>query len=155
MPTYADVYCSGFINRQVLPDANFVAGGLQTPTTTKFTRGDMVYLLGSGYNPPTPSMRSIRALRDIDEYEMYPGQRKLMKATGQPYGEIGRVRIVDTRSKAAVAQVEYACDPINPGDTAIPFAEKAMVNFHPPLRFDRFLPTGSKVSRPHRDGKRF
>jgi len=39
MPTYADVYCSGFINRQVLPDANFVAGGLQTPTTTKFYQG--------------------------------------------------------------------------------------------------------------------
>jgi hypothetical protein len=145
MPTYADVYCSGFINRQVLPDANFVAGGLQTPTTTKFTRGDMVYLLGSGYTTGA-EYEIIRALRDIDEYEMYPGQRKLMKATGQPYGEIGRVRIVDTRSKAAVAQVEYACDPINPGDTAIPFAEKAMVNFHPPLRFDRFLPTGSKVS---------
>jgi hypothetical protein len=77
---------------------------------------------------------------------MYPGQRKLMKATGQPYEEVGRVRIVDTRSRTAVAQVEYACDPINPGDTAIPFAEKPMVAFHPPLRFDRFLPTGSKVS---------
>ena len=31
MPTYADVYCAGFINRQTLPDANFVAGGLDTP----------------------------------------------------------------------------------------------------------------------------
>ena len=26
MPTYADVYCSGFINRQSLPDANYVVG---------------------------------------------------------------------------------------------------------------------------------
>ena len=85
-------------------------------------------------------------LRDINEYEMYPGQRKLIKATGQPYEEVGRVRIIDTRSKTAVAQIEYSCDPINPGDTAIPFAEKPMVAFHPPLRFDRFLPTGSKVS---------
>jgi hypothetical protein len=39
-PTYADVYCAGFINRQSLPDANFVAGGLQTPGTTKFTKDD-------------------------------------------------------------------------------------------------------------------
>ena len=44
MPTYADVYCAGFINRQSLPDANFVAGGLETPSTTKFVRGDLVYL---------------------------------------------------------------------------------------------------------------
>ena len=33
-PTYADLYCAGFISKQILPDANYVAGGLQTPTTT-------------------------------------------------------------------------------------------------------------------------
>ncbi|MGB8864154.1 MAG: hypothetical protein WCC71_08665 [Candidatus Sulfotelmatobacter sp.] len=145
MPTYADVYCAGFINRQTLPDANFVAGGLETPTDTKFVRGDIIYLEGSGYTLGA-EYEIIRALRDIDEYEMFPGQRKLLKSTGQPYEEVGRVRIIDTRSKAAIAHIEYACDPINPGDTAIPFAEKTMVAFHPPLRFDRFLPTGSKVS---------
>jgi hypothetical protein len=145
MPTYADVYCAGFINRQTLPDANFVAGGLQTPSTTKFVKGDVVYLYGSGYTAGA-EYEIIRALRDINEYEMFPGQRKLLKSTGQPYEEVGRVRVLDTRSKTAVAQIEYSCDPINPGDTAIPFAEKPMVPFHAPLRFDRFLPTGSKVS---------
>jgi hypothetical protein len=145
MPTYADVYCAGFINRETLPDANFVAGGLQTPNTTKFVKNDIVYLEGTGYSLGA-QYEIIRSLRDMDEYEMYPGQSKIMKATGQPYAEVGRVRIIDTRSKAAVALVEYSCDPINPGDTAIPFAEKSMVAFHPPLRFDRFLPTGSKVS---------
>jgi len=145
MPTYADVYCAGFISRQSLPDANFVAGGLQTPSTTKFVRGDVVYLQGSGYSAGA-EYQIVRAIRDINEYEMFPGQKKLLKATGQPYEEIGRVKVLDTRSKTAVAQIEYSCDPINPGDTAIPFAEKQMVPFHAPLRFDRFLPTGSKVS---------
>jgi hypothetical protein len=144
-PTYADLYCAGFINRQTLPDANFVAGGLQTPSTTKFVRGDIVYLKGSGYTAGA-QYEIVRALRDINEYEMFPGQRKLLKATGQPYEEVGRVRVIDTRSKSAVAQVEYSCDGINPGDTAIPFAEKPTVSFHAPLRFDRFLPTSSKVS---------
>jgi hypothetical protein len=97
------------------------------------------YTLGAEYE-------IIRALRDVNEYEMFPGQKKLLKATGQPYQEVGRVRVIDTRSKAVVAQVEYSCDPINPGDTAIPFAEKPTVPFHNALRFDRFLPTGSKVS---------
>jgi len=138
-PTYADVYCAGFINRQSLPDANFVAGGLQTPQTTKFEKGDIVYLHGQGYTAGA-EYEIVRALRDINEYEMFPGQRKLLKATGQPYEEVGRVRIIDIRSKTAVARVEYSCDPINPGDTAIPFAEKQMVPFHAPLRFDRFLP---------------
>jgi len=145
MPTYADLYCAGFINRQALPDSNFVAGGLQTPTTTKFVRNDLIYLAGSGYSAGA-EYEIVRALKDINEYEMFPGQRKLLKATGQPYAEVGRVRVIDTRSKSAVARVEYSCDPISPGDTAIPFAEKTTVPFHPPLRFDRFLPVGSKVS---------
>jgi hypothetical protein len=144
-PTFADVNCAGFISRQTLPDANFVVGGLETPETTKFATGEMIYLKGSGYTTGA-QYEIVRALRDVNEYETYPGQGKLLKATGQPYQAVGRVRVVDTRSKVAVAQVEYSCDPINPGDTAIPYAEKPMVDFHPPVRFDRFLPTGSKVS---------
>lgn len=144
-PTYADVYCAGFISRQTLPDANFVSGGLETPTTTKFVKGDIVYLQGSGYNLGA-EYEIVRALRDINEYEMYPGQKKLLKATGQPYEEVGRVRVIDMRSRQAIGQIEYSCDGVNPGDTAIPFAEKASLNFHPPIKFDRFLPASAKVS---------
>ena len=144
-PTYADLYCAGFISKQILPDANFVAGGLQTPTTTKFTRGDMIYLQGTGYSAGA-EYEIVRALRDVNEYEMYPGQAKLLKETGQPYEEVGRVKIVDTRNRTAIGQIEYSCDGINPGDTAIPFAEKQAVTFHSPIRFDRFLPASSKLS---------
>ena len=145
MPTYADVFCAGFISKQALPDANFVAGGLETPSTTKYVKGNIVYLKGTGYTTGA-QYEILRELRDVDEYEMFPGQRKVLSATGQPYEEVGRVRVVDTRSRTAIAMVEYSCDPINPGDIAIPFAEKSMVSFHPPVRFDRFLPTSSKVS---------
>src|SRR6516165_3155169 len=48
-PTSADLYCAGFINKQLLPNVNFVAGGLDTPNTTKYVNGDMIYLAGSGY----------------------------------------------------------------------------------------------------------
>ena len=144
-PTYADLYCAGFISKQILPDANFVAGGLQTPTTTKFTRGDMIYLEGTGYSAGA-EYEIVRALKDVNEYEMYPGEAKLMKETGQPYEEVGRVKIVDTRNKTAIGQIEYSCDGVNPGDTAIPFAEKQAVTFHSPIRFDRFLPPSSKLS---------
>jgi hypothetical protein len=143
-PTYADIYCAGFISQKTLPDANYVAGGLQTPQTTKFANGEIVYLKGAGYSAGA-QYEIIRALHDVNEYETFPGQRKLLKATGQPYGVVGRVRVIDTRNKTAVAQVEYSCDPINPGDTAIPFAERAMVPFKAPTRFDRFLPPNSKV----------
>lgn len=153
-PTYADLYCAGFISKQILPDANYVAGGLQTPSTTKYTRGEIVYLHGAGYNVGA-EYEIVRALQDVNKYEMFPGQEKLLKETGQPYAEIGRVKVIDMRSKGAIAQVEFTCDPINPGDTTIPFAEKEIVNFHSPVRFDRFLPASNKVSGRIVTGKDF
>lgn len=143
--TYADLYCAGFISRQSLPDANYIAGGLETPTTTKFERGDIVYLKGTGYSAGA-EYEIVRALRDVNEYEMYPGEKKLLKATGQPYEEVGRVKVIDTRSKTSIAQVEYSCDGINPGDTAIPFAEKQVIPYHGPIRFDLFLPASATTS---------
>jgi hypothetical protein len=138
-PTYSDLYCAGFISKQSLPDANFVAGGLQTPTTTKFVRGDMIYMHGTGYAAGA-EYEVIRALRDMNEYEMFPGQKKLLKETGQPYEEVARIKVIDTRQHTAIAQIEYACDGVNPGDTAIPFVEKQSITYHAPVRFDRFLP---------------
>jgi hypothetical protein len=144
-PTQADIYCAGFITKDRIPDANYVNGGLQTPTSTKFEIGELVYLAGSGYQ--AGQLYSIvREIRDVNEYEIYPGMRKVLGAAGRPYGDIGRVRIVDTRSHSAIAQVEFSCDPINPGDVAVPFVERQSVSFHVPGHFDRFAPPNNKLT---------
>jgi hypothetical protein len=144
-PTTADIYCAGFISKERLADANYVNGGVHTPTSTKFEMGELVYLAGTGYQAGQ-LFSIIRELKDVNEYEIYPGQRKLLKATGHPYGEIGRVRVLDTRSHSAIAQVVYSCDPINPGDVAVAFAEKPSIAFRAPGHFDRFAPSSGKLS---------
>ena len=144
-PTYADLYCAGFVSKQLLPNANFVAGGLQTPSTTKYVNGDLVYLSGSGYQVGQ-QFTVIRELKDTNRFELFHGQFNLLKASGQPYAEQGRVRIVDTRNKMAIAQVEYSCDPVNPGDFVIPFVDKQNISFQQPHTFDRFLPAGNHIS---------
>jgi hypothetical protein len=144
-PTNADLYCAGFVSQQLLPNANFVAGGLQTPSTTKFVNGDMLYLSGGGYQAGQ-QYTILRELRDPNKYELFAGQHSMLKSMGQPYAELGRVRIVDTRGKSAVAQIEFSCDPINPGDIAVAFTEKPAVAFHGPLHFDRFAPSNGKLS---------
>jgi len=144
-PTASDIYCAGFLTKDRVPDANYVNGGLQTPTSTKFEIGELVYLSGSGYQ--AGQLYSIvREMRDVNQYEIYPGERKVLAAAGRPYGEIGRVRVVDTRSHSAIAQVEFSCDPINPGDIALPFVEKPPVTFHVPGHFDRFAPANGKLT---------
>jgi hypothetical protein len=144
-PTAADIYCAGFITKDRIPDANYVNGGLQTPSSTKFQVGELVYLAGSGYQAGQ-LYSVIRELRDINEYELYPGQGKVLAAAGRPYGDVGRVRVLDTRSHSAIAQVEFSCDPINPGDVVVPFVEKPSVAFRAPGHFDRFAPATGKLS---------
>lgn len=144
-PTNADLYCAGFINKHPLPNVNFVAGGLETPNTTKFVNGDMIYLAGGGYQVGQ-QYTVVRELQDPNEYELFAGQHALLRATGQPYSELARVRIADTRSKMAIAEVEFSCDGVVPGDIVIPFVEKPAISFHPPVHFDRFLPSTGKAS---------
>ena len=145
-PTQADLNCAGFINPKLLPNADYVIGGLQTPTTTQFANGDMVYLTGPGYQPGQQYM-IVRELQDPNKYELYAGQYKQLKQLGQPYAELAVVKVIDTRNKSAViGQVVSGCSPVVPGDIAIPYVEKQAIAFHPPIRFDRFVPATHKTS---------
>jgi len=146
-PTAADMYCAGFISKDRVPDAKYVNGGLQTPNTTKFTNGEMVYLAGTGYQSGQ-EYTIVRELRDVNEYEFFDGQKKLIAGSGHPYSEVGRVKVVDARSRSAVAEVVFSCDPVNPGDVVVPFTEKGSIAFHQPVHLDRFsVPNGKLTGR--------
>ena len=144
-PTHADQYCAGFINQQALPNANFIAGGLQTPNTTRYTVGQLVYLAGSGYQVGQ-EYSVLRESLNPSKHEIFTGQSRILKGLGQAYADQGLVKIVDTRQKMAIAQVEYSCDGILPGDILMAYAERPAIAFHPPVRFDRFAPAGAKTS---------
>ena len=143
-PTRADLYCAGFIGKEI-SRSNFVAGGLDSPFTTQYAAGEVVFLKGSGYELGK-EYTIVRELVDPNRYEMFPGQWKSVKAAGQPYEELATVKVVDTRNKMAVAHIEFSCNTILPGDYAIPFVEKSQVDFHSPMRIDRFLPANGQAS---------
>ena len=144
-PTYADEYCAGFINKEVLPDSNYVTGSLNSPNSSKFVQNDMLYLAGSGY-ATGQQFTVLREVRNANEDQAYEGQWKMIKATGHPYAELGRIRVLDTRSHQAIAQVEYSCEPIVPGDTLIPFVEKTHLTLRESGRLDRFAPPNGKTT---------
>ncbi len=144
-PTKADLYCAGMVTRQLLPNANFVAGGLNTPNTSQFARGDIVYLQGKGYQLGQRYML-VRELKDPNEYELFAGQHRMLRQMGQPYAELAYAQVVDTRSRMAVARIEFGCSPVVPGDIAVPLEEAPEFSFHLPMHFDRFAPASNKVS---------
>ena len=143
-PTASDLYCAGFVSKPIHTHHQFVTGGLESPFTTRFGNGEAVYL--SGKYDLGQQYTIIRESRDPNRYELFKGQWSALKAAGQPYEEVGRIRVVDTRGKMAVAKVEFACDTIVPGDYAIPFEEKPAALFHAPMRFDLFAPSNGQLS---------
>jgi hypothetical protein len=124
---------------------NYIAGGLDTPNTTHYSTGELVYLAGKGYELGK-RYAIVRELRDSNRYESFGGQFAMLKAMGQPYSELGIVQIVDVRNKSVIGHVEFSCEPILPGDIAIPYVEKAKLPFHPPVHFDRFVTINGKLS---------
>src|SRR5437764_9313829 len=104
-PTAADLYCSGFVAKPLSSKDKFVAGGLESPYTARFFNNDAIYLNGKGYEAGQ-EYTIVRELRDSNRYELFKGQLAALKASGQPYEEMARVKVVDTRGKMAIARVE-------------------------------------------------
>lgn len=144
-PTYADINCAGFLSAQALPDSTYVAGGLNSPHATKFVLGEVVYLSGGHYKDGD-KLTFVRELRDPNKYEYFAGQRKLIGATGRPYAELAQGHVVDTRHAMAIAQLDYSCEPLVPGDLAVPFIAHQKIDYRTPLRFDVFAPATGKTS---------
>jgi hypothetical protein len=144
VPTYADLNCAGFLTSQAVQNSSFVTGGLSSPHETKFVSGEVVYLSGSQYKDGD-RLSFVRALRDPNEYEYFAGQRKLIAATGQPYAELAQGHVVDTRQGMAIAELDFACESVVPGDLAIPQIAHQKITYRQPLRFDVFAPPNGKL----------
>ncbi len=143
-PTASDLYCAGFVSKPIQTHHQFVAGGLESPFTTRFGTSEAVFLTGK--YEAGQQYTIVRELKDPNRYELFKGQWSALKAAGQPYEELARVRVVDTRGKMAVAKVEFSCDAVVPGDYVVPFVEKPAAVFHSPMRFDVFAPSNGQLT---------
>jgi len=144
-PTMSDVYCAGFITNQVVPETSFVAAGWATPHQSRFADRDYIYIQGGSYAEGT-ELWVVRHLRDPNHYQAFPGQTAAISASGEPYADLGRVKVVALRNNIAIAQVEFSCDTITPGDLVMPYAERAIPEYHRPVPFDRFAVPNGKLS---------
>lgn len=146
-PTDADVYCSGFISSQAVPEGNYVRAGWDTPAQTRFSEPNYVYVKGSGFQEGA-RYSVIRKLRDPNRWQAYRGQLADINKAGQRYADIGEIEVVrgGVRGDNAITVVRRSCEPIVPGDYVIPFVERT----HPLLKytgpFDPFAPPNGKLT---------
>jgi outer membrane protein OmpA-like peptidoglycan-associated protein len=147
-PTYYDLYCGGFISNQAISEKMYVTAGWETPHQTKFADREYIYLTGGGFQEGT-TYAIVRKLKDPNRYEDFKGQGRAISEVGQPYADIAHVSIVrgGVRGPTAIAVVQFTCEPIVPGDVAIPFVERTQPEFRP-TPFDPYvLPNGKLTGR--------
>jgi hypothetical protein len=86
----------------------------------------------------------VRNVLDPNRFEAFPGQHATISKLGEPYADLGRVRVLRMQGNMAIAQVELACATISPGDQVMPYAERQQPSYRPPVQFDRFAPPTEK-----------
>ena len=140
--TFSDQYCDGFIAKERIPMKNMISGGINTPDTARYNAGEFIFIMGDGLKVGD-KLGVVRELRDPNRYELFKGQHRLVRATGQPYADIGHVIIVGHQNNTNIARVEFSCEAVIPGDIVIPMPQRAQVNYEVPSHFDRF-PSANK-----------
>jgi outer membrane protein OmpA-like peptidoglycan-associated protein len=144
-PTDPELYCAGFITNQDVPDDQYVAAGWGSPHQSKFNDREYVYLAGGGFQQGG-TYEIVRKLQDPNRWEVFRGQRRAVGRLGQPYAQIGHVEVISVRENTAITRVLFSCEPVVPGDIAVPFVERPRPIFKPDPKFDRFAPPNGKLT---------
>jgi outer membrane protein OmpA-like peptidoglycan-associated protein len=142
-PTRSDMYCSGFLATEKVPDKMFVAAGHNSPDQTRFAgASDVIFIHGQGMKEGE-RYQIVRHVKDTNHYEMFPGQKAALRNLGIPYLELAIVKVTDVQKSTAVATFELSCSDVMPGDVVIPLADREA----PPFRkvsLDRYTPPTGK-----------
>jgi outer membrane protein OmpA-like peptidoglycan-associated protein len=143
-PTPADIYCSGFITTDHVPSQNFVMAGWNSPDQTRYAAPvDTIYIHGRNLKEGD-RYEIVRHVKDPNHYELFHGQHSAIRAAGEPYFELGYVRIIEVQKDTAIAKPELSCADIVPGDVAIPFEERQAPAFRN-VTLNRFAPPNGKT----------
>lgn len=142
-PTRSDMYCSGFLTSEKIPDKMFVAGGHNSPDQTRYAgASDTIFIHGQGMKEGD-RYQIVRQVKDTNDYEIFPGQKSALHNAGMPYLELAIVKVTEVQKSTAIATFELSCADVMPGDLAIPLVEREA----PPFRkvtLDRYAPPSGK-----------
>jgi outer membrane protein OmpA-like peptidoglycan-associated protein len=149
-PTMNDMYCSGFVIQGGLPQrAGRVAGGWDSPFQNRFSGeanlNSAVYLDRGSFSKDQQFM-VVRPVRDVNRYELTPRQFKNLKAAGDYFLEIGRVKVVDVQKGIGIARSDFSCDAIEPGDVLLPWADRQVPQFRRDTPWDFWAQPNGKTT---------
>ena len=146
---FNDVYCSGFITNQRIPNYPRVIGGQDDDLRSRalqFLPGKMIYLQGRWGETFSPGDEFQVVRKDLlYRYSWYPGQGRKTNGLGHKYDDVARIKVVSVRPEAALAEITSACDGIMSGDRLLPFRTRPrpMVRLKP--KTEAYSPPSGKL----------
>lgn len=145
-PNAADMYCSGVVTTERVARDAYLISGEESNYKITFAQRDLVYInLGSGKG--TKVGDEFLVMRPVHEHlrqKWFTWQTSLLRAMGQTYADLGRIRVMHVDAKAATAEVVYACDYLQRGDLIQPFVDRPAPPYKEAATFDRFAPASGR-----------
>jgi hypothetical protein len=157
VPRAGDVYCSGLVTSESVPQDTYVITGEESATRITFEEGHYVYVnKGSDQGVKAGDEFSvIRAVKDPYGIEWTKWEFAILHKMGTVWEDEGRVKVIVARPSVSIGQVEHSCDSIQRGDILLPFTERPAPPLKSEANFDRFAPPNGKPMAMVITGKRF
>ena len=148
--TRTDIDCAGFIAGSKLAQDIYIVSGEDNDSyepLRQFVAGNMVFL---GHKPGINVAEGteyslVRLGNEIFRTSRYDGEHGSVRTLGQPYQDVGRIKVNRLTPQGAIAEVTFACGPVFPGDFAIPYKARAIPDYTPTKEFDRFATPNGKL----------
>ena len=132
----ASMYCSGEVRSEVIPHDSYIISGEESIYRITFQEPDLIYInRGAGQTKVGDEYWVMRPVKELLKQPWFKPQMQLLNAMGQPYTDLGKIRVVHVGTKVSTAKVVYNCDYMQRGDIILPFAERPA----PPLRPNSFV----------------
>jgi hypothetical protein len=147
-PSEADVYCSGAVTDQAIPNDTYIISGENSRYKNTFLPGDNIYLnhgQAQGIRVGD-QFEVLRPIHDMNPNRWFKWQEQLTKAMGTMYQDVAILRVVHVGEKIATAESRVSCDLIQRGDIVRPLTARPIPQFHN-VKFDPFAaPSGKKTA---------
>ena len=157
VPRPGDIYCSGTVTSESVPQDTYVITGEQSATKITFDEGDYVYVnKGSSQGVKVGDEYSVvRAIKDPFGIEWTKWEFAILHKMGTVWEDEGRVKVLIVRPDVSIGQVEHSCDYVQRGDILLPFTERPAPPLKSEANFDRFAPANGKPLAMVITGKKF
>jgi len=143
------LYCSGEVKTEAVPQDSYIISGEKSLTKVVFSAPDLIYInRGSAQGLKVgDEFRVVRPVKDLLYQEWFRGQPELLRAMGQMWADLGRIRVTSVGAKISTAQIVFSCDYMQRADIILPFEEREAVPLKPNnVIVDPYAPATGKAA---------